>query len=276
MTKLVSHYYILLAAAVVVMLACSSCVQHRQLVNFREVKEEPPLDGYTAPVDLPAPIIQPDDILYITVNSLNDEASRPYNMSTEGNNIRGGGGGGGGGGGFNPLLLQGYTVDSLGYIEYPNIGRIQVGGLTIEAARERIAAAVKPFLRGVAVVNVKFLNFRYTIIGDVNLPGTYSTVNERVSVLEALGTAGDLTNYANRETILLIREEGQVRRVVRLNLQDKDFFNSPYYYLQQNDVIYVEPIQAKVATVADPLNRFIGYGSAFLSVVTLALTFILR
>lgn len=251
----------------------SACVQHRQLVNFRDLNEEPVLDGYTAPLNLPALTVQPDDILYITVNSLDDETSLPYNLAGGENNIRGGGGGGNGG--FNPILLQGYAVDSSGFIEFPNIGRIEVGGLTLEGVQERVFEALKPYLNNPAV-NVKFLNFRYTIIGDVRIPGTYSSINERVSILEALGSAGDLTDYANRENVLLIREEEGRRKVVQLDLQSEDIFNSPYYYLQQNDVIYVEPIQAKVATVADPLSRIISYGSAFLSVVTLALTFIIR
>ncbi len=248
---------------------CSSCVQHRQLVNFRE-GEDTQLDGYTATIDLPTLEVQSDDILYITVNSLNDETSAPYNMAT--NNL---GGAAGGGGGVNLMLLQGYTVDSLGYIEFPNIGRIQVGGLTLEGVRQKIGAALEPYLPN-AAINVKYLNFRYTIIGDIAAPGTYTTINERVSLLEALGTAGDLTPYAERNRILLIREKDRVRKVVNIDLQDPDFFSSPYYYLQQNDVIYVEPTEAKVATVADPVSRFISYGSAFLSLITLSLTLLTR
>ena len=147
-------------------LLCSSCVQHRQLVNFRE-GEDTRLDGYTATIDLPALEVQPDDILYITVNSLNDETSAPYNMA---NNQNGGGGGGGGSNGGNMMLLQGYTVDSSGYIEFPNIGRIQVGGLTLEGVREKVGEALSPYLNN-AAINVKFLNFRYTILGDISRTG---------------------------------------------------------------------------------------------------------
>jgi polysaccharide export outer membrane protein len=138
-----------------------------------------------------------------------------------------------------------------------------------------IAERLEPYLKNVAV-NVKFLNFRYTIIGDISAPGTYSTLNERVSVLEAVGTAGDLTNYADRDRIILIREEDGLRKVVRLNLQDDDFFSSPYYYLQQNDVIYIEPLPSKVATVADPIGRVFGFASAGISLVTLIITIITR
>jgi polysaccharide export outer membrane protein len=179
--------------------------------------------------------------------------------------------GGGGAGAINPFLLQGFTVDSSGYIEFPNIGRIQIGGLTLEGVRDKIDTALRPYLPN-AAVNVKFLNFRYSILGDIMQPGTYTTINERVSILEAIATAGDFTPYAERDQVLLIREGDGQRIVTKLDLQDEDIFTSPYYYLQQNDVIYIEPTQAKVATVADPLTRAISYGTAFLSVITFALT----
>jgi polysaccharide export outer membrane protein len=227
------------------------------------------VEGYTTTFELPTLKVQPDDILYIMVNSLSDETSAPYNMAAGGNR----GGGGGGGNGNNQLLLQGYAVDSMGYIDFPSIGRIRVGGMALEGVRRTIAEALEPYLKN-AAINVKFLNFRYTIIGDVAAPGTYTTINERVSLLEALGTAGDLTPYAERNRILLIREKDDERRVARINLQDPSFFDSPYYYLQQNDVIYIEPTEAKVATVADPTSRFISFGSAFLSLVTFTLALI--
>jgi len=262
----------LFAIFILFALCCTSCVQHKQLVNFRK-GEEVTIDGYRAPITLPSLEVQPDDILYITVNSLDDRASEPYNLAS--NRNRSGGSSGGGSSGVNQMLLQGYTVDSLGFIDFPNIGRLHVGGKTLEGVRETVAEALQPVLPN-AGINVKFLNFRYTIIGDVFSPGTYSTINERVSVLEAIGSAGDLTPYANRENIYVIREEDGLRTVQKLDFQSPEFFNSPYYYLQQNDVIYVEPNQAKVATVADPVSRFISYGSAFLSLVTFTLTVFFR
>lgn len=253
----------------IVVLSCSlaSCVQHRQLINFRKY-DEAPLENYRMPVELPTLIVQPDDILYITVNSPNDPTSQPYNLAQ--GQMNGGGGGGGGGGQNTMLLLQGYSVDSTGHIDFPNIGRLNVGGMSLEGVREVIAEALSPYLAEVAV-NVKFLNFRYSVMGDVARPGTYTTVNERVSLLEALASAGDMTPYAARQQVSVIREIEGVRTIAVLDLQDEEFFASPYYYIRQNDVIYVEPIQAKIATVADPVNRLISYGSAFLSLLTTVL-----
>ncbi len=254
-----------------VVLSLSSCVRHRQLVNFRD-PDAPEISDYSSATNIQPLRVQPDDILYITINSLNDEVSRPFNIGGDGN-TRLPGGGGAGPGQVNPLLLQGYAVDSSGYIQFPNVGRIEVGGLTLEGVRENVARAIEPFLNN-AAVNVKFLNFRYTILGEVISPGTYSTANERVSLLEAIGTAGDFTPYADRDRIVIIREENGRRVATTLNLQDTEFFTSPYYYLRQNDVIYVEPTQAKIATVADPVSRAISYGSAFLSFVTFVVTII--
>ena len=260
---------ILYALLAVGLLMVSSCVRHRQLINLRNDTAAPTADGYAEAIRVPELVVQPEDILYITVNSVDDRASVPFNI---GASSQGGGGGGAGGGNQNQLLLlQGYAVDSSGRIDFPNIGLIEVGGLTVEGVREVVAQRVRPFLSS-AVINVKFLNFRYTVLGDVVRPGTFTSVSERVSVLEALGTAGDLTPYANRNNVFVIREKDGQRTVKQLDLQSTDFLDSDYYYLVQNDVIYVEPSQAKVATVADPVNRIISYGSAALSVITLALT----
>ncbi|WP_157974605.1 polysaccharide biosynthesis/export family protein [Lewinella sp. IMCC34183] len=269
MNKLQSLWY---AALCVLVITSSSCVNHKQLLLLAESPEAGlALDGYQKEIELPKLEVQPDDILYITVNSLNDETSRPYNMSSG----TSGSGGGGGGNSGNNQLLQGYSVDSLGYIDFPSVGRIRVGGMSLEGVREQVVAALQPYLKNPAV-NVKFLNFRYSIVGQISNPGTFTTINERVSLLEALASAGDLSTYANRHKIYLIREESGIRTIAILDLQDEAFLSSPYYYLKQNDVIYVEPSEDIIATVADPVNRYISFGSAFLSLVTFTLALLAR
>ena len=259
----------LLGGLLALLVLMSSCVQHRQLVNFRQNEEES-IDGYVEPIELTALTVQPNDILYITVNSLNDAASLPYNLAQAQQQ-----GGGGGAMQDNQLLLRGYNVDSTGHIDFPNIGRIAVGGLSLEGVHDRIVERLLPYLPN-AAVNVKFLNFRYSILGDVNQPGTYTSITQRISLLEALATAGDFTPYADRNRVIVIREKNGIRTATQLDLQSEEFLSSPYYYMQQNDVVYVEPTQAKVATVDDPLSRFIGYGSAFLSLISITLALVLR
>jgi polysaccharide export outer membrane protein len=176
---------------------------------------------------------------------------------------------GGAQGNYMMELFNGYFVDREGYISMPVLGRLKVGGLTLTEIEKIITEGTQPFLKD-AVVNVRFLNFKINVLGEVNQPGIIRISNQRVSVLEAIGNAGDFTPYANRTNVLLVREEGGQRIFQRLNFQSQDIFNSPYFFLKQNDMLYVEPIKARVATVQDPFARGVTYGTAFISIITLA------
>lgn len=248
----------------------SSCVSHQELINFKDA----PLDT-TSPEEILNALelkIQPEDLLRITVHSYDPIAAAPFNIEGQGQ------GQGGmnmnqmqmqGQGGANSLeLFMGYFVDQEGFIDFPTLGRVEVAGLTLDQAKFKLYELIRPFLKD-AVINIRFLNFKVTVLGEVNAPGTIRLTNKRVTLLEVLGMAGDLSPYANRTNVLVMREREGSRQYARLNLQGADIFTSPYFYLQQNDVIYVEPIQARVATVADPAQRIISYASAGLSIVTL-------
>jgi polysaccharide export outer membrane protein len=119
---------------------------------------------------------------------------------------------------------------------------------------------------------VRYLNYRFTILGEANAPGNYTTFNTRLSLFEALGMAGDLTYYANRERITVIREQNGSRTYALLNLQDKEIIHSPYFYLKQNDVIYIEPMPARITSVSDPIFRWVGLFTTGISLLTLVLT----
>lgn len=258
MTKAIP--YLLLLA-----LLTTSCVTHESLISFEDgvpttaaelIENQPPLR------------IQANDLLRIQVHSLNEKAVAPFNIEGTGQNGNQQMMMGGQQGGAGLERFIGYYVDESGGIDFPVVGRIQLEGLTTEAAKEKIRNLVLPYVTD-AVVNVRFLNFKVTVLGEVNLPGVLQLTNQRVTILEALGQAGDLTDYARRDNILIMRELDGERTYARLNLQDYDIFQSPYFYLRQNDVIYVEPQQARVATVADPAQRLISYSSGLLSIVTL-------
>ena len=244
----------------------SSCVSHQELVNFNQAQLP-----YGSPENILNAMelkIQPEDLLRITVHSFDPLAAAPFNIEPEGQqnlqmvNQQGQGG-------SNSLeLFMGYFVDQEGFIDFPVLGRIEVAGLTLEQAKFKIYELLRPYLKD-AVVNMRFLNFKVTVLGEVNAPGTVRLTNKRVTLLEAIGMAGDLSDYANRTNVLVIREREGSRQYARLDLQSAEIFTSPYFYLQQNDVVYVEPIRARVATVADPAQRIISYASAGLSVITL-------
>lgn len=174
------------------------------------------------------------DMLSITVSGLDPEAVAPFNLPLVSY--------------ANPgsaqiyasPVLQSYLVDINGYINFPIIGQIKLVGLTKSEAIAHISELLSPYLKN-AIITMQFLNYKVTVLGEVLRPGQYSINNERVTVLDALGLAGDMTVYGKRENVLLIRENFGKLEFVRLNLNSEDVFTSPYYYLQQNDILYVEP-----------------------------------
>lgn len=244
----------------------SSCVSHSELMNFNA--ESFPQNTAEDILNATQLRIQPEDLLRITVHSYDEDAAAPYNIEQGGQQ----------GGQMNNLqtpgsleLFMGYFVDQEGAIDFPSLGRIKVQGLTLEEAKFKILDLLEPFLND-AVVNIRFLNFKVSVFGEVNLPGMIRLTNKRVTLLEVLSMAGDITDYGNRKNVLIVRERSGQRLYARLDLQSPEIFSSPYFYLQQNDVIYVEPLQVKTALIADPAQRFISYGSAAFSLVALIIT----
>lgn len=195
----------------------------------------------------PDPVVKVGDVLLITVNTNTPEAAIPFNLplvpvgeSSKNYSI---------GGGANlsyGLSMQNYLVDSNGEIVFPVLGRMKVSNMTKSDVAETIKKAIYPFyLNEEPIILVRFVNFKVSVLGEVQRPGAFFINNDKVSILDALAMAGDLTIYGKRENILLIREHDEERELVRLDLRDSDLVNSPYFYLQQNDVLYVEPNRSK-------------------------------
>ncbi|MBC6609126.1 polysaccharide biosynthesis/export family protein [Hymenobacter sp. BT188] len=214
----------------------TSCSPTRNLVYFNDLKEK---GVYTETItNNTAPLIQPDDLLSITVSSLSPESNQLFNsgsMPSAGN--RGVATG-------STASSEGYLVSGDGTINFPVLGNVKVAGLTKEQAVSKMTTEIKNHVKN-PLVNIRFLNFKITVVGEVNSPSTFTIPTERINILEAVGLAGDLTALGKRENILLIRERDGVRSAMRVNLASKELLNSPYFYLQQNDVLYVEPIKAK-------------------------------
>jgi polysaccharide export outer membrane protein len=242
----------------------SSCVSHKELITF-DTASLP--YGTTQAVNNALELhVEPDDLLRINVYSVDPEAAAPFNIEpamTEVNGIVDA---------SSLELFRGYIVDRGGFIDFPLLGQLKVEGMTIQEVKDYITEKLKLYLKD-PVVTARFLNFKITILGEVNAPGLIRLANSRVTVLDAIGMAGDLTDYANRYEIVVIREVGGQRAYEKLNLQSADIFDSPFFYLKQNDVLYVQPIKAKTATVADPAQRIISYGTAALSIITLIVAF---
>lgn len=239
----------------------TACVSYNELVNFDEIRAA---QGSTEEIENALDVkIQPKDLLRVDVESIDPEAALPFNQGAEMAGVSQASN-------QNIQLFQGYLVDEDGYIDMPLLGRVQAAGQTVESLQFLIRGKLKTYLRD-PVVNVRFLNFKVTVLGEVANPGILNMANSRVTILEALGMAGDLTDYANRSSVLVVREQDGERSFRRLNLQTDEVFSSEYYYLKQNDVIYVEPIRARTATVSDPGQRVLSYLAPILSVITLVI-----
>ena len=213
--------------------------------------------------------IMPKDVLTITVNTVNPEASAPYNLivrSTLTNTSSSVSTGGG--------SLQTYLVDNNGTIEFPVLGTLHVGGLSKSECEKMIHDKIMPYLNAAEnpVVTVRMSNYKISVLGEVNRPGMFNVSNEKINILEALAQAGDLTIYGVREKVKLIRENANGKKeIVNLNLNDAEIINSPYYYLQQNDIVYVEPnkVKARNSSIGQSTTLWLTSTSIMISIASL-------
>jgi polysaccharide export outer membrane protein len=211
--------------------------------------------------------IQPDDLLMIIVSAEDPETALPFNLLTSfvASAAR-------------PDLLgqqsnQLYLVDSQGFIEFPVLGTLKVSGLTrsafLSSLRDKIATYIKN-----PIVNLRITNFKIAVQGEVTVPGTYNVVSERITLIEALSLAKDLTIYGKRNNILIIREIDGIKSYNRVDITSADFMNSPFYYLAQNDVIYVEPNKNRIngAAIGPNTGVIISVSSLLITLITLIIT----
>lgn len=211
--------------------------------------------------------IMPKDILQIQVFSMTPEASEPFNLlnstaaSTSTTTTS------------NQNSVFNYLVSNDGTIVMPIVGTIKVGGLSKNEAEGLIREKIQPYMSESenVVVHVRMMNYKYAVLGGVKSPGLYTTQNEKVSILEAIAQAGDLTTFAYRDRIFLIRENGDGQKEYhQLNINDANIISSPYYYLQQNDVIYVEPrkMEARNAFISTNTSVWFSLVSSLMSITT--------
>jgi polysaccharide export outer membrane protein len=201
-------------------------------------------------VKIPEPIIQKGDLLSIIVYSDNLEATKLYNQTliNSGASIQAGAPNGGAieNSLGNSPTTPGYLVDENGNIEMQGIGLLHVDSLTRRALKDTLDQRLAPFLTH-PYYTIRFLNQHYTMLGEIAKPGLYAITGDRVNLLEALGVAGDMTFFGRRDNVLVIRETNGVRQFARLDLTKPEIIASPYFYMQQNDVIIFEANKKKVA-----------------------------
>lgn len=211
----------------IVAVAClNSCATKKEILYFQDSET---LDQQSINQAF-EPIIEPNDILHISVSSMDSEVVKPFQRDS----------GLDSGAGNNNLSLQGYLVDAVGTIQFPGIGSIAVAGKTRATVEADLKTALLEYVKDV-VVDVRIINFKITVLGEVNSPGVFTVEDERVTIPQAIGLAGDFSDNGRRNDVTIIREIDGKRRVARIDFTKTELFNSPFYFLKQNDIVYVEP-----------------------------------
>lgn len=213
--------------------------------------------------DFKEPLIQTDDILAISVQSLGQDAfTAPQAAAAPAAGAAASGG----------TAVGGFLVNKAGNVEVPMLGPVKLAGFTTSEAIEIIREKAAIYYKN-PTVQVRFANYKITVLGEVLRPATYTVPSEKVTVLDAISMAGDLTAYGKRNNIMLLRDNGDKKDIVRLDINSTALINSPYFYLKQNDVLYIEATKAKASVNSAPRTRLITIG---LAVATLLVTILTR
>ena len=243
----------------IVIVAFSSCISKKDIVYFQfgEIDQSKVSNKYKT-------YFKPDDLLEITISAKDVAAVRPFNLSavtysTSSNSAIG------------VAQQQTYLIDSEGEVEIPILGKIKLGGLTREKGIELLKSKLSPDYIKNPHINIKISNFKISVLGDVAMPGNYVIPNERITIIDAIGLAGDLNISGNRKNVLVIREENGMKIKYSINLLSNETFISPVYYLQQNDVVLVEHNNAKMQSASSNTNTslFISVTGVLLGLLTI-------
>lgn len=240
-----------------------SCISNEKLVyladddfNKRELT--------AIPNQQPSYKLQKRDILSVRIKSMDIESSSFFNLNE-------------GGGMMNlnqaSVYLSGYSIDESGNIDLPQIGKVNVANMTVTEAQNKIQETVASYLNNATVI-VKLISFKITVLGEVKNPGYYNIYNDQATILEGLGMAGDLTDFGNRENITLIRQTQEGTGAILIDLKDPGLLSSKYYYLQPNDVVYVQPLKAKTTRSNFSSLGIVGLAFSAASTIVLILNYV--
>lgn len=210
----------------VLLFSLFSCVPGSKMLYLQDITESQKDEIKTYET-----LLQPDDLLSIIVSSENPENSIPFNLPQIQGNYEIGN---------NQNGIKTYLVDSDGNIDFPVLGKIKLAGLSRKEADQKLIVLLSEYIKNPGI-NLRILNYKFSVLGEVNRPGSYAVSSERITLLEALSKAGDLTIYGKRSDILVIREHNGKKNYKHIDITKSDFINSDYYYLVQNDVVLVNP-----------------------------------
>lgn len=258
------RYFIKLLVVVFLSILGVSCVSPKKIVYFQDLSEgQRVLDTLQK-----SSKIQSGDLLSIVVSAYDLNAARPFNLISEtrptpevsGISIN------------NTNQQQAYLTAQDGTIDFPVLGNLKVAGLSRTELSEMLTKRISEYVKD-PIVTIRILNFKVSLLGEVNRPGTYNFEGERLTLPAALGLAGDMTIYGRRDNVLVIRDDGKTKQYEYLDLRSADVLNSAYYYLQQNDVVYVEPNRAQVQSSSFNRNTAVYVSVASLLLSAMAIIF---
>lgn len=251
-TKFNSYFKLLLTLVLV-----TSCGSKKDVIYFQDVGNfETVVDN-----DDFIPRFKVDDLVSIHISTLNPEVSAPFNLYRGGEQSNG----------FQPRPVD-YLVDQAGEIDFPVIGKLKIVGLSPEELRVLLREKLAEYLKD-PIINIRLVNFTVSILGEVNRPGTYQTNGEEITILEALGLAGDMTIKGERKNVLVIRDFDGTKVYTRIDLTTKNATKSPVYYLTQNDVVYVVPNKSAVTSSSLDNRAFITVSILGTLITSLAIIF---
>lgn len=253
-------YFILKNWIYFIIICCTlACNAKSKLINtiyFNERKDS----ALATIVNNYEPIVQPGDRLLITVSALDPASTAPYNRTNVNNGIGG---------------SEGYLVETDGSIKFQQLGKLKVSGLRRSQIVDTVTKIISKFVTD-PVVSVQFINFRVTVMGEVSRPTVLNIVEGKVNLLEVIGLTGDITPFGRRDNIMVIREKNGKREFGQINLLSMNSFNSPYFNLQQNDIVYVEPNKAKAISNDQALLRNLSVITSVLSVISTVFVLVLN
>jgi polysaccharide export outer membrane protein len=244
-------------------LVLTSCVSKKKITYLQNIDEVQ--NGNSESYE---PKLKPDDLLMIIVSAPDPSLAalaEPFNLPAIGIINSGNDGLGGG------VRYQSYLIDAEGYIDFPVLGKLKLAGLNKAEAVDFIKSKLDPKYLKDPIINMRINNFKISVLGEVARPGAYSVGTERITLPEALALAGDMTIYGNRKNILVVREMEGVKTHAYIDITKADFINSPYYYLDQNDLIYVNPNRTKANSSAVGPNITVGISAISLLITIIAL-----
>ncbi|MCL1932920.1 MAG: polysaccharide biosynthesis/export family protein [Candidatus Azobacteroides sp.] len=257
-----AHFSFYFAATLLILLF-SSCGSRRDVVYFQNSDKIP--EGISAQDNSEFnAVIMPNDNLFITVSAVNPDAVEVFNTAllNKGGTLS-----------TTTLDVMGYLVDPKGNINFPVVGEVHVAGLTKTEAIQELQKAVSKFVAD-PVINIRFLNYKISVLGEVNRPGVYTVTDEKISIPQAIALAGDLTIYGERHNVQLIRMEKGEKKFYSIDLTSPDLFFSPDYYLHQNDILYVTPNGTKAGS--STYNQNLPLVVSLISVVITAIALFVR